>query len=727
MKSIVPILRTRDAAADTKFRHYEIREEDANVENGMITMTASTNDRVGFGGYGEILDHDARNVDISTCRALLLNHQSGNIVGRITGIKMENGRSSVTAEIFSDAKLATGVPVRAAVKAGALRGVSIGYNYDDSDCDFNDDTRTITVRKWRLLEVSLTPIPRDSAGTVRSLPAHFTRSAAPNPRQEITMDPIALAKLFKTYAARMEFIEQRIAAKVADFATLEREVIAHDTAEKAREAAAVLAQDEATRARQMAADRQRDQLKLQIIKVADSHGLRGLDYTEEAELLAGGTIDLALARMLTDKAKGVQLQRTGSASGVPKIGVATIENAAEDKFREAAIDGLLARSNPTCRREDGTVGMYDQVHKDKGMRLEAGLTNIARHCLTKVGNNGWRMSKEDVAQWILDTPRISRVDTMQSRAANEAYGQFPGLMSNYLDKVVAMGFQSTEDVTYNIWATPRICLDFKPFIGTALSVGNLQQTTENVAFPELTAADMNYTGTLGLFGATITLTYQLLTSDDLGEWYRCLGMSGAVAQRTRDRLMYVWLMAGPGTNGVYGASTGWNQASLSGLDYVTGVALGTVGNLDTVRDNFRKKITPAGQYLGIGPKYLIHPISLSQAADRATGRAQSPGEPNYLASNKARQIQCVEVNYIDDSSISGYSALAYYLIGPQSMDTMKFATLEGMQTPQVLEFDPGATAARNWKIMDAFIPVFPAYTDSNGILNRPLGITKGTG
>ena len=718
------ITRQRDNQA-TYHRFYEIREEDANVENGMITMTASTNERVGFGSWGEVLDHDGRNVDSTTCRALLLNHQSGNIVGRITGISFDGKRCEMRAEIFPDAKLQTGVTVRQAVKSGALRGVSIGYNYDDQDCNFDDESRTVTVRKWRLLEGSLTPIPRDTAGTVRSIPSHFTRSAAPNHRQEITMDPILLAKLFKAYAARMDFIEQRIAAKVADFATLEREVIAHDTAEKAREAAATAAKDEGERARQMAKERAVDQLKLQIIAVADSHGLRGLDYTNDAALLKDCTIDLALARMITDKAAKLTAQR----GGVPTIGTAQMEltGDAGDKFREAAIDGLLARSNPTMKCDDGKVRLYADATKDQGMRMSASLTNIARDCLTKTGNNGWRMSKEDVARWILDMPRLSRVDTVQRRSANEAYGQFPGLTSNYLDKVVALGFQSTEDVTYNRWAQPRVCLDFKPFIATALSVGNLQQTTENVAFPELTASDMSYTGTLGLFGATITLTYQLLTSDDLGEWYRCLGMSGAVAQRTRDRQMYIWLLAGPGAAGVESGSTGWNQSSLNGVDYITSVALGTAGNLDTVRDYFRKKITPAGQFLGIGPKYLLHPITLSQAADRATGRAKAPGEPNYLDSNKAREIEPIEVNYLDDPTIAGYSTVAYYLVGPGNMDTMKYATLEGMQVPQVLEFDPGATAARNWKIMDAFIPVFPAYTDSNGVLNRPIGITKGTG
>ena len=182
-----------------------------------------------------------------------------------------------------------------------------------------------------------------------------------------------------------------------------------------------------------------------------------------------------------------------------------------------------------------------------------------------------------------------------------------------------------------------------------------------------------------------------------------------------------------GAAGVESGSTGWNQASLAGVDYITSVALGTAGNLDTVRDYFRKKITPAGQFLGIGPKYLLHPITLSQAADRATGRAKAPGEQSYLDSNKAREIEPIEVNYLDDPTIAGYSTVAYYLVGPGNMDTMKYATLEGMQVPQVLECDPGATAARNWKIMDAFIPVFPAYTDSNGVTNRPIGVTKGTG
>lgn len=709
------MLHKRDAAPALFYRFMNFREGDQ-IENGSIKLTGSTNAAVRFGTYREILLHKPENVDASACRALLINHDPNQLAGPVRGIGFDGERSDIMADISPDARMQSGVSVRAAVKDGSLRGISAGYIYnpeDPEDCTYDDASRTVTVKRWRLMEVSLTPIPRDTDAMVRSFDELLKKrhaAAPPITRQEIVMDPIKLAALYSANPTHVAFIGERIAAGEKDIAALELAV---------RNIAA--AGDERARAAAMVAERDTLKRREQITLIAESHGLQGATYRDEA------TIEAATLRMVKDKAEAEKNKR-----GVPVITPSITGFVdGDDKYRDAVADAMLSRScievSKDGTRSQASMRPYEELNKDLGMRGSFSICMLIREAAMKMGDtNAWRWSNRQCANWFRSMPRFDLASELATRAANQAYGQFPGVLGNYMDKAVALGFQNTEGITYTRWCGKRPTMDFKPFSNAAVTMGNLVQTAENVAFPEITLKDMSYQNQLAMWGATITLTYQAIVSDDLGEFMRAVGMLGVVAQRTIDRQVYIVLLAGPGTNGVYGNTTGWNQTSLAGLDNITGAPLGTAGSLDTVRDGFRKKISPAGVLLGNQAKYLLHAIPQATNADRATGRAQPPGEQAYLASNVSRQIEPIEVNYLDDSTIQGNSSSNYFLTGSSNSDTLTVATLDGMQVPQIAEFDPGATADRKFKAMFPFVAFIPSYTDFNGILNRPTGLTRGT-
>ena len=162
----------------TRSRSMEI-SEDIPADSNTIRMCASTRNavqvRVSVDGeeqsWDEILEHEDASVDRSACRSLLLNHDPDNIIGTVRSITLDGMVSMVEAEILPGARLATGVSVMDAVRSGALRGVSIGYRYrmTPEDVEIDASNKRISVRKWRLLETTLTPIPADPAAGVRSL------------------------------------------------------------------------------------------------------------------------------------------------------------------------------------------------------------------------------------------------------------------------------------------------------------------------------------------------------------------------------------------------------------------------------------------------------------------------------------------------------------------------------------------------------------------------------
>lgn len=712
-------MRKRDAASEQlHYRFYEIRDT-SGIDSGEIVMVASTDAAVRFGDYREVLDHTESNVDFSACRALLINHDPNQLAGPLGSIKFDGHQSVIRATIDKDAKMQSGVSVRNAVKSGALKGVSIGYGYEEVNTSYDEATRTVTAKKWRLAECSLTPIPRDTDSMVRSFDSLHQRHAAANPKptQEYPMDPIALAALCDNHARSISFINTRIKAGEKDLAKLTADVIAHESAG-----------DESTRAAAIAAERAALLIERDITLIAESHGLPAAIYRSIK------TVAEATTKMLADKAAAAEKARGGAGGfGAPHMEL-TVD--AMDKYRMAAVDGMLARSSLTVKKE-GLSGSrpYQDAYKDLEMRNTFSFSYMVKDCAFKAGEKGaYRWSGEQVARWVKNCPRVPGTAAMfeHERAANDTYGQFPGIMANYMDKAVSLGFQGYENITYNKWTRPRPVNDFKPFINAALTMGNLVLTTENVAFPELVAKDLSYNAQLGMWGGTVTLTYQALVSDDLGEFFRNIGMAGVIAQRTVDKQVYNVLTIGPGAT-VYGSGTGWGTSALSGVDTITGAAIGTSGKLDVVRGAFRKKITPAGQFLGNVPKYVLYPIPLSRDANQALGMSSPSGEPLWLASNIARTMEGIECQYLDDPSITGNSATKYYLVGDSSVDTLIVATLGSLQVPQVAEFDPGATADRKFKVMYPFVAYIPVYTDGTSIAqpgqaniaNRPVGITQG--
>lgn len=159
----------------------------------VLTMVASTNRAVDWGGYREILVHKDEAISRDAARAMLVNHDPNRIAGPITAIRVVGDEMEIDAELLPDARMDSGVTVADAIESGALRGVSIGYNFSEKDTSYDRDTRTLTVNSWRLLEVSLTPIPADDSAGLRSrsLPPYLENNQSAKERKESPMtDPV---------------------------------------------------------------------------------------------------------------------------------------------------------------------------------------------------------------------------------------------------------------------------------------------------------------------------------------------------------------------------------------------------------------------------------------------------------------------------------------------------------------------------------------------------------
>jgi hypothetical protein len=337
-------------------------------------------------------------------------------------------------------------------------------------------------------------------------------------------------------------------------------------------------------------------------------------------------------------------------------------------------------------------------HAERGFSV----LDIARRYAQRMGVqgvDGW--NKFDIAQFIMGKP----VPGAQRSSPNVSSGMFNTVvLGNFMDKSVMNGFKQFASImTWPKWTRTKMVADFKTFGVGALDSGNLVSTAEDLAFPELTKAEGSYTSSLGLFGATVSLTFQALVNDDLGEFASLLSRAGAIAQRTIEKEAYNALNNGTFTNNT-----------------TSGVAgLATAAGMDVLRAAFDKKTGPAGEVLGNSPKYLLVPSALRTKALQNTAQVQT----YPLVMNVNTDIETVVSPFLTEAGTPSQSTV--YLCGdPALVDTVLIGFLNGMESPQVAEYDAGAIAARKWKIMLPLVAVL-ATTTVNSTIFIP-GIQQGT-
>ncbi len=596
---------------DLYYRAAELRAADL-ADNGEIRLIASTDAAVNMGGFREILVHSDGAINTDSARSLLLNHDRDQIIGGVKSIEVVPGEMRATVFIAESAKTAAGTSVRELVKAGALRGVSIGYTYDREGARYDEASNTVTADKWMLREITLTPTPADTrAHVVRSLPEGFAR--APDTT-----------------------ISDSIQTTAAPAANKKEAIMADDKKPQGNTDAEVDA------ANVRAANVKR------IAEVAESHGLRVAKYLDLP-------YEKALESMLADKAASEKTEVRAEKS--VKVEVVADQS---DKLNGESVEAIAAGKS---------------------------WLDVARRHAQAFGHRAQEMNKADLAAYILgrDVPGMSK----RSGPANVTSSMFNTVvLANYMDKEVMNGFNGfASSVTYPMWTRRRVVQDFKTFASGGLDSGNLVSTAENLSFPELSKAEGSFTGSLGLYGATISLSYQALVNDDMGEFMNMLNRAGAIAQRTIDKAVYTLLNGATWTN---------NDSSVTGL--------ATAGDLDIARAAFDTKTGPAGEILGNTPKYLLVPSCLRTAALQATTQVQAA--PAAVTNTDLIPVITPHLTQAGTASQS-----VFYLAGdPRVVDTVVVGFLSGAETPQIAEYDAGAVAARKWKIMQAFVPVLASTT-----------------
>ncbi len=684
----------RDATPAVLRRHAVFQPRWREAEAGkprQLTALASTSDPVDWGWAREVLVHAPGAVDWKAARALLVNHDPNQIAGTLSNLRLTPDGLETDATLLPGAMMASGVAVDAAIEAGALRGISIGYNYLPEDTTWDEDTRTLTVRKWRVLEVSLTPIPADDEASLRSRSAHgeaMTRHHNPRPTAAIS------GKIMPTFsewlAARglnpTTITAEQRALLEADYAIAKGRAAAAADAD-AEDAADGGADEEAEDGADAEADTERaaassERARAEAMReqraIAKQAKSLDLDPAEFVGLTRAAAKDAMLGALTVRNATPKPL--------APVVGApATVDYDQLDKARDA-FTGALAHRVGVRSAE------LDKLKVNNPM-VGGGLQHAIREYCAMMGvdTRGW--TNKDVAGYALG-------DTSLMSVRAQRVGQFGSFVFlNAITKIVARGFEfGSQSSRYRQLVSDQVVPDFKQFSIGSLSVGNLIKTAELMAFPELDKAEGVYNSTALMWGGTLALSVQALVSDDTAQFDRLLRMSGSIADKTIDRRVFQKLLMG--TSAAEGTSTWTNNTTSGGSLVYTTADLGAAarGKLALVRAALMNKAGKDSNPYGNIPRFLVVGPTREVEAQAIVG-GSGPGLQAGEAQQAVRSMEVVATPWLEATALTGNSTTSYYLLAdPNEVTALVVSKVRGFESVQVTPYDAGAVSGFNWKL-----------------------------
>lgn len=586
--------------------------------------------------YTERLTVSEDSVDLSRLNAgapVLNTHSSwelGDVIGVVERAWIEGGEGRAILR-FSDREEVAGI-VRD-VEAGILRNISAGYWVTEWRITRDEKTgkELREAIHWMPGELSLVPVPADAGAQVRS--------------------------------AAGAVIPASTTTRAAETAARNPEGPMPDTVNPAASEGAVTDQErqaELGRIREVELERMRG--------ITAAARTLGIGDAERDALINDGTVTLEQAQR-----RMIEALAARNAAANPSPATIQITRDANDTALRGLGDALLHRAMLLRDASGNVAPLPEHARNYRGMSLR----DMAAECITLRGGNVRGMTAAEIAQAALgNRPAMERAGI-----GLHSTSDFPHLLGTTARAALGRGYGSARR-TFQAWASRRTLPDFKDFKVINLSgAPDLKEVAE--------AGEIEF-GTLGegaeayrLFraGRRVAITFQAIVNDDMDGFSRLPRMFGNAAARLESRTVYGILNSNPNMadgnalfseahvnvfgNGVTGYSAG------DGVLDITGLGKG--------RSVLRTQTEPNGDIIDLEPRFLLVPDELEGKALQQTSSAYVAALQSSINPFGGALTPIVEPRLA--------SAVQWYLIADNdSVDTIEYAYLEGMEEPQVTSY-----------------------------------------
>ena len=300
------------------------------------------------------------------------------------------------------------------------------------------------------------------------------------------------------------------------------------------------------------------------------------------------TLDQARAEILTKVIEG----RRKDGRGSDAMGRIVITADETDKFRAAAVDGLLVRGGVLdVKRDKPAAGFGDYSNM--------GFSDLARECLTRAGYQVRNLTKDELY-------RMAIQPTINTRGGGPALttSDFPNILGAANTKSLMLGWNYAK-VTYDRWCRIGNLANFQAHQRVKLSdAPDLQTILDGQEVKQAAFSDQGETIQLGCRGIIVGIGRQALINDDLSAFKTVPMALTARARQNVNHAVYALIQANAamadGITLFHATSHGANLAS--GGDIGDPDPLTTMAVMEKV---MMEQTGPKGTKLNYRPRFIM--------------------------------------------------------------------------------------------------------------------------
>lgn len=264
--------------------------------------------------------------------------------------------------------------------------------------------------------------------------------------------------------------------------------------------------------------------------------------------------------------------------------------------------------------------------------------------------------------------------------------ELPNILTVNFNYVLLAAYNAVEDSWRQI-ARIGLANDFKTM--------TRYRMTADVTFEVVGAAgelahgsvgEQTYTNQVDTYGRIFKIPRKELVNDNLNAFATLAQLIGRGGALKVNKVFWTAFMSGTGT---FWHTSHATVGDTGNANYATGAGTAlAIAGLSQAELMFYNQVDPGGNPLGVSPRKLVVPNALNVTATqlmRDTEVRDTTASTKYTTGNPhAGKFDVVRSTYLSDASITGYSALAWYLTAdPMDLPLIEMAFLNGQQTPTV--------------------------------------------
>ena len=355
----------------------------------------------------------------------------------------------------------------------------------------------------------------------------------------------------------------------------------------------------------------------------------------------------------------------------PPAAVGRVEMGADeaDKFRHAATHGLAARLGERFEGENEPAPGYERFQYMP-------IHELARQCLSRMNVDASALAPDQLAQKILEL----------SAGAPTSTSDFKSIFMDVSNLRVLKSFQSIPQNWRPLVNVVPVS-NFKEQYGVALKdSGDFREVKENGEYKETYLKDVQESFQIAKYGRIISLTFEMITNDDLSLFTKMPQKLGSSAAKILNKIVWDMFLSNPNMsdgNPLFYAGAG---------NLLDGCAL-TSESLSDSRMKMRTQTDDGGDPLYITPKYLVVPTTMETNAEILL---RSTALPEANLSAGVHNPNAGKLEIISDPALDKEGA-RYLVADPHQVETVDVGFLRGREEPEIFEHDSFKTDSISYK------------------------------